>query len=248
MGYVFDFKEASAYCQWSSRAVGQKVCALQGQLMRDLLSPLRGERVLAIGCGPGQGLQTLVEMGLGVAAIDPSPYMIDIARDRVGHRVDFYRGFAEDLPFDDNSFEHACLVNTMEFASDPIKALAEACRVARERIFVGVLNRWALRGLQRRVEGIFKSTIFNRAAFFSVWEVKKMLTELLGGVPITWRTVDHLPGATGSWAVGLERSRWVQQMPFGTFAGLAATLMPRFRSDPLAVVTQANHRVRPATG
>lgn len=248
MGYVFDFKEASAYRQWSGRPAGQKACELQCRLMHSLLKPARGERVLAVGCGPGVHLQDLVNLGLAVSAIDASPYMLDIARDLLGHRVDLHRGFAEDLPFDDNSFHHACIINTLEFASDPAKVLAEACRVARQKVFVGVINRWALQGVRRRIEGVFRQTIFNRAAFFSVWEVQRLLVALLGPVPIQWRTAGQFSSGTGRLAQGVERNGLVQRLPFGAFAGVAATLAPRYRTDPLAVVNPANHRPRPVAG
>ena len=97
-----------------------------------------------------------------------------------GHRVEFYRGVAEDLPFDDNSFNHASLVTTLEFVEDPVKAISEACRVAKDRIFLGVLNRYALKGIERRLRGIFHHTIYNRARFYSVWELKYMIREILG--------------------------------------------------------------------
>ena len=44
----------------------------------------------------------LSAVALQVTAIDPSPYMLDIAFRHFGNRMEFYRGFAEDLPFDDN--------------------------------------------------------------------------------------------------------------------------------------------------
>jgi len=87
--------------------------------------------------------------------------------------VDLHRGFAEDLPFDDNSFNYACFITTLEFVDDPRKAIEEACRVAKDRIFIGVLNRYALKGIQLRLKGIFTKSIYNRAQFFQYLGIKK---------------------------------------------------------------------------
>ena len=165
--------------------------------------------------------------------------MLDIATNKLGHRVDFHRGFAEDLPFEDNSFNYACLVTTLEFVDDHYKALEEACRVAKDKIFLGVLNRYAIKGIQRRVKGVFIKSIYNHARFFSIWELKNDIRSILGDPPITWRTVCQLPSASGRIALYLEQSNLVQRFPFGAFAGMVVTLVPRFRTRPLSIPVQA---------
>jgi SAM-dependent methyltransferase len=177
----------------------------------------------------------LLEAGINVTGIDPSPYMLDLAIHDLGPRVDFYRGFAEDLPFDDNSFNYACFFTSLEFVDNPAKAVEEACRVAKDRIFIGFLNRFALKGVQRRLKGVFTDTIFNRARFFSIWELKALVRETAGPVPVQWRTVLQLTNAQGKLTQAFEQSGIVQRCPFGAFAGLVATLVPRFRTRPLAM-------------
>ena len=174
MGYIFDFNDAVAYEKWFDNPHNRFVAELENRLMLDLLKPAKGERVLEIGCGTGTGLLTFIDAGVQVTGLDPSPYMLDIALKNVGNSADLHRGFAEDLPFEDNSFNHACFFTTLEFVEDPKRAIEEACRVAKDRIFIGVLNRYALKGIQRRVKGIFTSTIYNRAHFFSIWELKQI--------------------------------------------------------------------------
>ena len=189
MGHVFDFSEAVNYEQWFNKPQNKLAFELETQLMRDLLQPMRGESVLDIGCGAGACLAAFLEMGLRVTGLDPSTYMLDMAFEKIGHRADLYRGFAEDLPFDDNSFNYACLFTTLEFVDNPKKALEEACRVTKDRVFIGVLNRYALKGIERRVKGIFSPTILNRARFFIVWELKQMIRRIMGQVQLYWLTV-----------------------------------------------------------
>jgi SAM-dependent methyltransferase len=239
MGHVFDFNEALAYERWISRPQNKIAFELEAELMRNLLQPMRGESVLDIGCGTGACLEAFLEMGMRVTGLDPSTYMLDIALKKIGHRADLYRDYAEDLPFDDNSFNYACLFSTLEFVDDPQKALREAFRVSKDRVFIGVLNRYAIKGIQRRVKGIFTPTIFNHARFYSVWELKQMIRNIMGPVPISWRTVCQLPTNSGKFVYNLEQSKIIQRCPFGAFAGMIVTLVPRLRTRPLTVRYQA---------
>ena len=235
MGYVFDFNDAIEYEDWFKEPRNRFAVELENRLMLDMLKPVRGETVLDIGCGTGTSLIPFLDMGLHATGIDPSPYMLDIASKTSQNRVDLHRGIAEDLPFEDNAFNYACLVTTLEFVDDAQKAIEEAGRVARDKLFLGVLNRYAIKGIQRRVKGVFTKTIYNRAHFFSVWELKQTVRTLLGDVPVTWRTVCQFPSPQGKITSKIERSSLVQRCPFGAFAGMVVTLVPRFRTTPLTV-------------
>jgi SAM-dependent methyltransferase len=238
MGYVFNFQDARRYDNWIVKRKNRFAADLESRLMLSMLDPAAGESILDVGCGTGASCTPLLEKGLDVTGIDPSPYMLDILSETLGNRVSLYRGVAEDLPFDDNSFNHACLFTSLEFVDEPSKALEEAFRVAKDRVFIGFLNRYALTGIGRRVQGIFTPTIYNRATFFSVWEIKSIVRTLLGSVPVCWRTVCQLPGPWGLWMKQIEGSGLVQRFPFGTFAGMVVTLVPRFRTRPLAIQYQ----------
>jgi ubiquinone/menaquinone biosynthesis C-methylase UbiE len=235
MGYVFDFNDAKAYEKWLSKPANQKSTALENRLMLDILNPSPGKTALDIGCGTGASLMPLVEMGLHGTGLDPSPYMLDIASRNLGERVDLHRGFAEALPFEDNSFDYACLNTSLEFVEDPAKAISEAGRVAKSKIFLGVFNRYALKGIQLRIGGIFTNTVFNHARFYSVWELKQNIRNLMADVPITWRTTCHLPNISGKLALKIEHSSLLQRCPFGLFTGMVVTLAPRYITTPLTI-------------
>ncbi|MDO9567395.1 MAG: class I SAM-dependent methyltransferase [Candidatus Desulfaltia sp.] len=233
MGYVFSFHDAIAYEQWFNRPQNRFVFDLEKRLMFDMLKPARGDSVVDIGCGIGANLLSFTELGLQATGIDPSPYMLDIAAKNLGNRADLHRGFAENLPFDDNSFNYACLVTTLEFVDNPQKALEEACRVTKDKIFIGVLNRYAIKGIQRRIKGVFFKTVYNRANFFSVWELKQIIRTILGDVPISWKTTCRLPIIRGNIASGIEQLGLLQKCPFGAFAGMVVTLVPRYKTRTL---------------
>lgn len=235
MGYIFDFQDARAYEQWAALEYNQYASDLEHQLMLDLLHPSPGETVLDIGCGAGFSSQPLLEMGLNVTGLDPSPYMLDYSFKMLSHRVDLYRGHAEDLPFGDNSFNYAVFFISLEFVESPLRAIEEACRVAKDKVFFGLLNRFALKSAQRWRKGCCGPNVFEHANFFNLWKLKKMVRSVVGDVPVTWRTVCQFPQNTTRVAKHFERSHIVQRCPFGAFAGMAVTLVPRFRTRPLAI-------------
>ena len=244
MGYVFDFQDALSYQHWSQQPRTRFSAELEKRLMLDMLKPARGETLVDLGCGTGSGAGLFVEKGLQVTGVDPSPYMLDIARNALGHRVDFKRAFAEDLPFEDNSFNHACFYYTLEFVQDPAKAVSEACRVTKDRIFFGIINRYALNSIQLRLKGRFNQTPFRHARLFSIGEIKNLLRLHLGDVPLIWRTTSQFPGPYGNIVQRLKQNNLVQKYPFGAFAGIVVDLVPRFRTCALPLRLQA----KPSTG
>lgn len=241
MGYVFDFNDAVAYEKRLNDHRHRFIADIEMRLMLDLLQPKKGEHILDIGCGTGTGLLTFLDQGLTVTGLDPSPYMLDIASKNLGNRADLYRGFAEDLPFEDNAFNHACFITTLEFVEDSRKAIEEAGRVAKDKIFLGVLNRYAIKGIHRRIKGVFTRTIYNQACFYSIWELKEIVRSILGDVPFSWRTVCQFSGSPGWITRNIEKSLILQKCPFGAFIGMVVTLVPRFRTRPLTVPYKTKH-------
>ena len=246
MGHIFDFKDAMKYERWISDEKNRVILDLEIRLMQSMLKPVCGETLLDIGCGTGISLRPYLGKGIQLTGIDPSTHMLDIARVNLGHRVDLYRGISEDLPFEDNAFNHAVLFLTLEFTDDPEKAIAEACRVAKDCVFIGILNKYSLVTLQHRVAGLFRDSIYRHARFFSVGEVRSMVYGHTGRIPFIWRTVLQLPGSPRGMIHRMESNPYVQRSPFGAFAGMISIPVPRLRTIPLALKTRVNHV--PATG
>jgi len=235
MGYIFDDKVAQQYDNWYQHPDNRFVTDLEDALLLRLLQPVRGQRVLDIGCGTGRHLLMFLEMGLDVTGLDPSPHMLGIAAAKLGHRAELHQGWGEALPFEDNSFDIATLVTTLEFVDDVQKALEEACRVTEGRLFLGVLNRYAIKGIERRLRGIFSESIYNRAKFFSVWEVKRHVIRILGKTPLEWGTVLHCPLSFRKYTQRLEQWSLMQKCPFGCFIGMVVTLMPQYQTQNIPI-------------
>ncbi len=240
MGYVFEFSDAVAYENWLKQDRNQSVVRLEHRLMLEMIQPVVGESLIDIGCGIGASLEPFLGKGVSLTGVDPSPYMLDIARKKIGNKADFHQAHAEDLPVEDNSFHYACLCLTLEFCDNPQKALEEACRVAKDGVFIGILNKYALTAVKRRIRGIFHATIYNRARFFSVGEIRQMLFSILGNAPVSSRTVCQFPVMNHPWITRLESSRFAQRIPFGVFAGIKAVPAPKFRTTPLTLKCPVN--------
>jgi SAM-dependent methyltransferase len=90
-----------------------------------------GDRVLDVACGTGvlarASLDRVGEDG-HVVGLDPNEGMLSVAR-RLGPRVEWRRGVAEELPFSDASFDRVVSQFGMMFFSDPEKAADEMARV-----------------------------------------------------------------------------------------------------------------------
>lgn len=248
MGYIFDFQDALFYEQLMNRPENRHSVEREARLLMDMLKPMAGKTVLDIGCGIGMNFRPLFDQGLQITGLDASPYMLDIVERKFGNRVDLHRGKAEELPFDDNTFNYACLSNTLEFVENPQRAIEEACRVTRDELYIGILNRYAINGIQLRVKGVFTKTIYNQARFFSIWEIKRMVRNLMGDVPISWRSACQLPTTFGPMAHKIEQINAVQRFPFGAFVGMVITLVPRFRTKPLSLRYRPKRTTGEATG
>jgi len=100
--------------------------------MADLATVQPGQRVLDVGCGPGALTAELVARfgPAAVAAVDPSEPFVASARSRFPD-VDVRLASAEQLPFEDASFDATVAQLVVHFMTDPIAGLAEMRRVTR---------------------------------------------------------------------------------------------------------------------
>ena len=137
-----------------------------------------GSEVIAVrSCLPQSGRGLEVGVGTGrfalplsiLIGVEPSHAMASIARTR---GIDVYEASAEELPFDNESFDFVVMVTTLCFLDDPMQALREAKRVLipRGRIVIGMIDRETRLGkaYERRKQ---KSAFYRYAHFHSVVEV-----------------------------------------------------------------------------
>ena len=92
-------------------------------------------KILEVGCGPGSFAEAVI--GRELVCLDPIPEMLAVAEERVNasrkERGDspalFVNGTAENLPFEDNSFDAVCALFSFRDWFDKRAGLSEALRV-----------------------------------------------------------------------------------------------------------------------
>lgn len=248
MGYVFNFNDARNYDAWISRAGHCHTYDLGIRLLMKMVDPHEGERLLDIGCGTGRSLEPFLDRGLLVTGLDPSPYMLDIAGERLKNKADLHRGTAEDLPFEDNAFECAMLFTSLEYTQRPAKAIEEACRVAKDRVVIGVYNAYAPQTLARKLKGYIVPSVFSQAHCFGIWELKQILFAVLGEAPVVWRTIGQFPCVTGKIASYVEGLPFVQRSPLGAMIIMEIKPVPKFRTRPLCLKIKKARSYKPVSG
>jgi SAM-dependent methyltransferase len=91
--------------------------------------------VLDVACGTGNASIAAVRRGARVTGLDFQPDLLEIARRRAagdGVQIDWVEADAQDLPFDDASFDRTLSTFGHMFAPDHERAAAELKRVTRD--------------------------------------------------------------------------------------------------------------------
>lgn len=124
-----------------------------------------------------------VEIGIGSGifaeqlgiryGIDPSETMLEYARQR---GLEVQNGVAENLPYENESFDFAVLINSICFIDDPERAVKETYRILKNQgeIIIAILDRETRFGkfLESNKK---KSQFYKHARFFSVPEIRELL-------------------------------------------------------------------------
>jgi len=84
--------------------------------------------ILDVGCGPGYVSAAAAERGATATGLDFSAAMIAIARKKFP-RISFHEGDAQNIPFDDKTFDRVVANFALLHLAEPECALAEALRV-----------------------------------------------------------------------------------------------------------------------
>lgn len=91
-------------------------------------APVQGEAVLDLACGTGNAAVRAARTGARVTGLDVTPELLELARE-AAPALTWIEGDAQDLPFDDASFDVVLSVFGCMFAPDHRRTAAEILRV-----------------------------------------------------------------------------------------------------------------------
>ncbi|HET7416115.1 MAG TPA: methyltransferase domain-containing protein [Solirubrobacterales bacterium] len=134
MGTIYDATWGRAFSAFYDRAFQATEDAGLRQMRAELLKRARG-RVLELGAGTGLNLELYPREGLeGLVVTEPDPHMFKQLRQRakeVCAGAELVEAGAEDLPFENNSFDTVVVTLVLCTVSNQPAALQEISRVLR---------------------------------------------------------------------------------------------------------------------
>lgn len=146
-----------------------------------VLSKLKGPRPLKIiEIGPGRGRLTfqLQKLGHEIYAVEINSDFIKYCKKKDTDNISFYQGNVKELPFKDNTFDFAVLVEVLMHLPQPLDALTELNRVLKPggkfiTMFLRKYSKSYFISTYLVVTNRYKHTLDYR--FHSWFEVKRLL-------------------------------------------------------------------------
>ena len=121
--------------KWFAAVYDRLMSSAERSFMKGVREEIAGGasgRVLELGAGTGANFAYYGASTQELFAIEPDPYMLERARRRAsesGRPIDLRQAPAEEIPFEDASFDTVVSTLVMCSVSDPRRALSEARRV-----------------------------------------------------------------------------------------------------------------------
>jgi ubiquinone/menaquinone biosynthesis C-methylase UbiE len=178
----------AAYEAWYHTPRGHWIGDAEFALLMRLLRPHPGASLLDVGCGTGYFSRRLAGQELKVTALDADAGMLDYARAK-DVTVRYLRGDALALPFEDCSFDHCTAITSLCFVTDPVRALREMLRVARQNVVLGLLNRNSSLYRQKHDRSGYQG-----ARWDSAENIRQWIAEINPALQAEIRTAVFFPG------------------------------------------------------
>lgn len=127
---IYDATWGRAFAAFYDRGLKGTEDAGLREMRRETLSQARG-RTIDLGAGTGVNYSLFPEEVTELVMAEPDPHMLAKLREKIseGDGLRIVQASAQDLPFEDDSFDTAVFTLVLCTVPDPAAALAEAARV-----------------------------------------------------------------------------------------------------------------------
>lgn len=182
-------------------AVAEKIAEV-GEVCVERAGVEPGMEVLDVACGAGNATIPAARAGARVTGLDFSPALLAIARERAADammEVDWVEGDAQELPFEDGSFDRVISTFGHMFAPDHERTAAEMKRVCRGRI---VICCWTPTGAIGRMFRTIAELVPPPPGSVSplLWGTEEHVRELLGDADFERREVEWRDASVEAYA------------------------------------------------
>lgn len=227
---------AEEYDAWYYTEKGKYISGLEKRVLLKMINPtfvlplfkgrieeglLLGISILDIGCGTGYFTEFLGTLCRNVVGIDASVDMIKHAHEKhKDSNIKYLVADAENLPFKNGSLDISVSIAAVNFFKNPTKAVSEAVRISRKKIFLGVLNKWSMLSFFKKLKSLFKNTSYSDACFYSQRDIVNILCSFMQIKKVYKQHTYFLPFPRIHLILsGIEKliPSW---LPFGGFMGI----------------------------
>ena len=180
-------------------AVAEKILE-SGELVVERAGVEPGSELLDVACGTGNASIPAARAGARVTGLDFAPGLLEIARERAADamvEIEFVEGDAQELPFDDASFDRVVSTFGHMFAPDHERTAAEMKRVLRPQGVIAVAC-WTPEG--------------------SIGRMFRTIAELVppppgAQPPLLWGTEQHVRDLWGEATFERHAIEWTDESP-----------------------------------
>jgi ubiquinone/menaquinone biosynthesis C-methylase UbiE len=158
----------------------------------EAIQGIKFKKVLDLGCGTGAILEQISHAynTVELFGLDLSENMITQATYRLDSKAKLSTGDAENLPYEDDSFDLICCVESFHYYPNPAKALSEIKRVLKSDGTFLLCDTWR-RSLLRQIMNFFiRFSDDGVVHIYSECEIKKLLTKI-GFYSVYWKQITN---------------------------------------------------------
>jgi len=182
----------SAYDRWRRTPLGAITERLEHDLIIYLSAPLKGMRILDVGCGDGTLTNKLAELGADAVGVDANSDMIAVAQ--MLKCGTYQVAAATALPFPDASFDRVIAMTVLCVAPQRDDIIDENTRVLRSGgcLVIGDLGRWSIWALVRHLRALLGNRLWQQSQFFTKSDLTTLVTTA-GLEPVAFKSAIYYP-------------------------------------------------------